>query len=63
MTIAIYGSSRINAPYVFETAHSKLRKGFFTRLVDALRESKRRQAEREIAKYAHLLAPYELRCK
>jgi hypothetical protein len=32
------------------------RKGFFVRFMEALRETRRRQARREIAKHAHLLS-------
>ena len=32
------------------------RKGFFVRFMGALRETRRRQARREIAKHAHLLS-------
>jgi hypothetical protein len=32
------------------------RKGFFVRLMEALKETRRRQARREIAKHAHLFS-------
>ena len=32
------------------------RKGFFVRFMEALRETRHRQARREIAKHAHLLS-------
>ena len=32
------------------------RKGFLVRFMEALRETRRRQADREIAKHAHLLS-------
>ena len=32
------------------------RKGFFVRFMEALRETRRRHARREIAKHAHLLS-------
>jgi hypothetical protein len=35
------------------------RKSLFERILEALYESRRRQAEREIACYRHLIAPFE----
>jgi hypothetical protein len=43
----------------FATAVDQLaepREGFFVRFMEALRETRRRQARREIAKHAHLLS-------
>lgn len=39
-----------------EPVQAEARKGFFVRFMDALRETRRRQARREIAKNAHLLS-------
>ena len=41
----------VDAPVLAEP-----RKGFFVRFKEALRETRRRQALREIAKHAHLLS-------
>jgi len=40
-------------------ASAEWRENWFTRFVAALKETRRRQAERELRKYAHLL-PYSL---
>jgi hypothetical protein len=41
---------------VDEPVLAEPRKGFFVRFMEALRETRRRQALREIAKHAHLLS-------
>ena len=41
---------------VDEPVQAEAQKGFFVRFMDALRETRRRQACREIAKNAHLLS-------
>ncbi|MFZ1212521.1 MAG: hypothetical protein WAO13_03905 [Pseudolabrys sp.] len=41
---------------VGEPVLAELRKGFFVRFMGALRETRRRQARREIVKHAHLLS-------
>jgi hypothetical protein len=41
---------------VDEPTQAEARKGFFVRFMDALRETRRHQARREIAKNAHLLS-------
>ena len=41
---------------VDEPVVAEPRKGFFVRFMEALRETRRRQARREIAKHAHLLS-------
>jgi hypothetical protein len=41
---------------VDEPVLAKPRKGFFVRFMDALRDTRRSQARREIAKHAHLLS-------
>ena len=41
---------------VDEPVLAEPRKGFFARFMEALSESRRRQADREIAKHAHLLS-------
>jgi hypothetical protein len=49
------GVARKFATYVEEPVLAERRKGFFVRFMEALRETRRRQARREIAKRAHLL--------
>ena len=41
---------------VDEPVLAELRRGFFVRFMEALGETRRRQAHREIAKHAHLLS-------
>ena len=41
---------------VDEPVLAEPRKSFFVRFIEALRETRRRQAHREIAKHAHLLS-------
>ena len=48
--------ARKSATDVDEPVQAEPRKGFFVRFMDALRETRRRQARREIAKHAHLLS-------
>ena len=50
------GIIRKFATYVDEPVLAEPRKGFFVRFMEALRDTRRRQARREIAKYAHLLS-------
>lgn len=54
MVAAIDGATRKSATDVDELAEP--RKGFFVRFMDALKETRHRQARREIAKNAHLLS-------
>ena len=54
MVAAIDGVARKSATDVDEPAEP--RKGFFVRFMNALRETLRRQARREIAKNAQLLS-------
>ena len=55
MVDAIDGVARTFATDVDEPVQAEPSKGFFVCFMDALRESRRRQAQREIAKHAHLL--------
>ena len=50
------GVIRKFATNVDEPVLAKPRKGFFARFMEALSESRRRQADLEIAKHAHLLS-------
>lgn len=54
---ALTFGARAPAIVVFKRGQAKPRKSFFVRLMDALAESRLRQAHREIEKHAHLLAP------
>jgi hypothetical protein len=56
MIAAIDGVARNSATDVDEPVQAEPRKGFFVRFRDALRETRRYQARREIAKNAHLLS-------
>lgn len=56
MVAAIDGGARTSATDVDEPVQAEPSKGFFVCFMDALRESRRRQAQREIAKHAHLLS-------
>ena len=56
MVAATDGVARKFAAYVNEPVlAAEPRKGFFARFMEALMETRRRQARREIAKHAHLL--------
>lgn len=50
------GVIRKFATYIDEPVLAEPRKGFFVRFMEALRDTRRRQARREIAKHAHLLS-------
>ena len=50
------GVIRKFATDVDEPVLAEPRKAFFVRFMEALSESRRRQADREIAKHAHLLS-------
>jgi hypothetical protein len=50
------GVIRKFATDVDEPMLAEPRKGFFVRFMEALMETRRRQARREIAKHAHLLS-------
>jgi hypothetical protein len=56
MVAAIDGVPRKSATVVDEPVRAEPREGFFVRFMDTLRETRRRQACREIAKNAHLLS-------
>jgi len=55
MVAATDGVARKSATDVYELVQAEPRKGF-VRFMDALRETRRRQARREIAKNAHLFS-------
>ena len=57
MNAVTFGGARVSATAVFKRGPAKPRKSFFVRLMDALAESRMREAHREIEKHAHLLAP------
>jgi hypothetical protein len=62
MVAVTYGDARVAARTVVKAARPEAgvsRKSFFARFMDALIESRVRQARREIARHAHLL-PYSL---
>ena len=56
MVAAIDGVARRSTTDVDEPVQGEPRKGFFVRFMDALSETRRCQARREIAKNAHLLS-------
>jgi len=56
MDIVIYGSARAPRSAIANSIKSEPRRGLFACFMDALRETRRRQARHEIAKYAHLMA-------
>ena len=53
MVAVTYGVARVPAGQAQGAAPSK---GFFARFVDALVESRKHQARRELSRHAHLLA-------
>jgi hypothetical protein len=60
MVAVTYGAARVAAGKSAERADSAApRKSWFTRVMDAMRESRLQQARRELAMHAHLL-PYAL---
>ena len=56
MVAAIDGIAPRSATDVDEPVQAEPKKGFFVRFMDALRDTRRGQARREIAKNAHLLS-------
>jgi hypothetical protein len=54
--VAIDGAARKSATDVDGPVQSEPMEGFFVRFMDALRETRRRQACREIEKNTHLLS-------
>ena len=62
MDIVIYGGAHAPRTAVVARSKAKLRKSLFARFMESLRETRRLQADREIARYAHLMAS-EPRCK
>jgi hypothetical protein len=56
MVAVTYGTARVAAD---TTERAVARKSWFARFMDAVMESRMRQARRELARYAHLL-PYSL---
>ena len=60
MVAVTYGVARVPVTDASECAQTAApRKGFFTRFMTAMMESRLRQAHRQIARHAHLL-PYTL---
>ena len=57
MDIVAYGGARAPRGAIARRVESKPRSSMLARFVHALRETRRRQAGREITKYAHLMAP------
>jgi len=58
MVAVTYGASPIAKTKVARRAHAaRPRRALFTRLMDALVESRLKQVHREIARHAHLLSP------
>ncbi len=61
MVAVTYGVARVAAPAVAGAKTGKTSKGFFARVFDAIADSQMKRAEREIARYRHLLPhDYEL---
>jgi hypothetical protein len=61
MVAVTYGTARITTPAVTEGAN-KSKKGFFARLLAAVEQSQLQRAERDLARYYHLLPlDHELR--
>ena len=56
MNAVTFGGARAPATAAFKRGRAKPRKNVFVRFMDALAESRLRQAHREIEKHAHLLA-------
>ena len=56
MAAAIDGVARKSATGVAELVQAEPRRGLFVRFMDALMETRRRQARREISKNTHLLS-------
>jgi hypothetical protein len=54
MVAVTYGSARV-APAVVDTRTGKKGKGIFARVFDAIAESQLKRAERELARYRHML--------
>ena len=57
MDAVTFGAPR--APTVVERMRVVPRKSFFTRFLNALQETRRREARRVIEKYTHLMPPDE----
>lgn len=56
MVAVTYGVARVAAPAAEKNPGAK-RKSFFMRVVDAIEASQMQRAERELARYRHLLPP------
>ena len=57
MVAVTYGVARVAAPAVADAKAGKKGKGFFARVFDAIVASQTIRAERELARYRHLLPP------
>jgi hypothetical protein len=55
MNVVTYGGARASAARVARNIQDGARRRFFARFMDALRETRLREARRIIERYAHLL--------
>jgi hypothetical protein len=55
MVAVTYGTARVAAPAAAEAVVKKAGKGFFARMVDAIEQAQWKRAERDLARYRHLL--------
>lgn len=55
MVAVTFGVARVAAPAAAETKAGKTRKNIFVRVFDAIAASQLKRAERELARYRHLL--------
>ena len=59
MDAVTFGGARTPATAVAESARAKPRRSFLARFLDALKETRRREARHVIERYTHLLPPDE----
>ena len=55
MVAVTYGVARVATRAVADNKAGKKRKGFFMRVIDAIAYSQMKRAERELARFRHLL--------
>jgi len=55
MVAVTFGVARVAAPAAAETEAGKTRKNLFVRVFDAIATSQMKRAERDLARYRHLL--------
>jgi hypothetical protein len=55
MVAVTYGVARVAAPAAAGAKTGKVRRGIFMRVIDAIAYSQMKRAERELARYRHLL--------